>query len=120
MSSIDDPVLKELLAAFREDVHHIADDILRGVWVQAAISIVAFFLALSSVVRLFVELYFRFQPFPRGPAGFEFGPNGLAILIPEIVLDVILFGLSLYAFRSYLLLRRRYSRLWSLAEKLGR
>lgn len=117
MSSIDDPVLKELLTAFKEDVHQLADDIVRGMWVQAAISMVAFFLALSSTIRLLVEIYFRFQPFLVGP---RYNPNNLSVLIPEIVLDTILFVLSIYAFRSYLVLRRRYSRLWMLADKLGR
>ena len=117
MSSIDDPVLKELLTSFKQDVHQLADDIVRGMWVQAAISMVAFFLALSSTIRLLVEIYLGFSPFPRGP---RFPPNNLSVLIPEIVLDVVLFILSLYAFRSYLVLRRRYSRLWALADKLGR
>ena len=117
MSSVDDPLLKELLTAFRQDVHQLADDIVRGMWVQAAISMVAFFLALSSTIRLLVEIYLRYQPFPVGP---RFNPNNLSVLIPEIVLDIILFVLSIYAFRSYLVLRSRYSRLWMLADKLGR
>src|SRR5437879_9592133 len=91
MSSVDDPVLKELLTAFRQDVHQLADDIVRGMWVQAAISMVAFFLALSSTIRLLVEIYLRYQPFPVGP---RFNPNNLSVLIPEIVLDIILFVLS--------------------------
>ena len=118
MSSVDDPVLKELLDAFRQDVRKLADDVVRGMWIQAAISVVAFFLALSSVVRLLVELYYRVP----GPFG---GPSrvvvqNLPVLVPEIVLDTVLFGLSIYAFRSYLMLRSRYSRLWVLTDRLGK
>src|SRR5947209_17705498 len=102
MSSVDDPVLKELLTAFRQDVHQLADDIGRGMWVQAAISMVAFFLALSSTIRLLVEIYLRYQRFPVGP---RCTPSNLSVLIPQIVLDIILFTRSILAIRSNPFLR---------------
>jgi len=55
--SLDDPLLKELLIAFREDSQRLAQDILNGLWLQAAVSLVALFLAVSSTIRL-LFLYF--------------------------------------------------------------
>ncbi len=111
VESIDDPLLKELLTAFKEDSQRLAEDILNGVWMQAAISIVALLLAVSSSIRLFLSLLFDFPVRPR------FAPPAL---VPEIALTLVLFILSIFSLSSYLTLRRRYSRLSALAEKLGR
>ena len=111
--SIDDPLLRELLTAFEEDSQRVARDVLRGIWVQAAISLVALFLAVSSTIRLLFLLVFESE--------FRFGPRfNPFFLAPEIALTTILFVLSLYSLRTYLILKGRYSRLSALAEKLGR
>lgn len=112
--SIDDPLLRELLSAFKEDSQRVARDILRGIWVQAGISLVAFFLAMSSTIRLIFLLLLVESEFRVGP---RFNPYFLA---PEIALTTTLFVLSLYSLRTYLILKGRYSRLSALAEKLGR
>ncbi len=113
--SLDDPLLKELLTAFKEDSQRLAQDILSGLWLQAAVSLVALFLAVSSTVRLLVTY---FVPFPGMP-GERFIGRELTIA-PDVALTIVLFILSIFSLRSYLVLRKRYSRLATLAEKLGR
>ncbi len=114
--SLDDPLLKELLTAFKEDSQRLAQDILNGLWLQAAVSLVALFLAVSSTVRLLVSYFYPLagEPFPNRFAGREL------TIAPDIALTIVLFILSIFSLRSYLVLRKRYSRLATLAEKLGR
>jgi hypothetical protein len=112
---LDDPLLKELLAAFREDSQRLAQDILNGLWLQAAVSLVALFLAVSSTVRLLVFYFYAFPGSPVPPfRGREF------IIAPDVALTIVLFILSIFSLNSYLVLKRRYSRLAALAAKLGR
>ena len=111
--SLDDPLLKELLTAFREDSQKLAQDILNGLWLQAAVSLVALFLAVSSTIRLIVSYFY---PFAGGP---RFGGREI-IVGPDIALTIVLFVLSIFSLHSYLTLRKRYSRLAVLAQRLGR
>jgi|SRR5215471_8144873 len=110
---LDDPLLNELLTAFREDSQKLASDILNGLWLQAAISLVSLFLAVSSTVRLLV-VYFYPLPFRPRFVGAELQAG------PDIALTIVLFVLSIFALHSYLTLRKRYSRLAELSRKLGR
>ncbi len=112
VESIDDPLLKELLTAFKQDSQRVAKDILQGVWVQAAISLVSLFLGVGSAVRVFGYLFLDFQGRPPRPAPF--------FVVLDITLTLVLFVLSIYSLSRYLILRERYSRLSALAEKLGR
>jgi hypothetical protein len=112
--SLDDPLLKELLTAFKEDSQRLAQDILNGLWLQAAVSLVALFLAVSSTIRLLVSYYY---PFPNQPPRFIGREFQFA---PDIALTIVLFVLSIFSLHSYLVLRKRYSRLAELAQKLGR
>jgi hypothetical protein len=116
VSSIDDPLLKEVLAAFREDAAHMADDLLRTITTQALIAAFALLLAISSLVRL---LYFFYFINPGGPV-FTTGPRLDPSIVVETALTVVLFLLSVISIYSLLGLRRRYSRLLALAEKIGR
>jgi len=111
--SLDDPLLKELLVAFKEDSQRLAQDILNGLWLQAAVSLVALFLAVSSTIRL---LFAYFYPFPNRP---NFIGRELQAY-PDIALTIVLFVLSIFSLHSYLTLRKRYSRLAELSSKLGR
>jgi len=47
VSSIEDPLLKEVLAAFKEDASRMADDLLRTITTQALIAAFALLLAIS-------------------------------------------------------------------------
>ena len=111
---LEDPLLKELLTAFKEDSQRLAQDILNGLWLQAAVSIVALFLAVSSTVRLVATLLFGFE---GGPGGFVVPRQ--VIVAPDIALTIVLFVLSIFSLNSYFTLRKRYSRLARLSEKLG-
>jgi len=117
LSSIDDPLLKEVLGAFKHDAARMADDLLRTITTQALIAAFALLLAISSLVRL---LYFYYFVNPGGP-GFGFmSPRLDPSVVVETALTVVLFLLSIISIYSLLGLRRRYSRLLALAEKLGR
>jgi hypothetical protein len=106
MSSIDDPLLKELLAALKEDTQRMASDLLSIITTNALIAVFALFLAFASLVRII------FFP-PR------FGPGPLPGLF-ETALTFVLFALSVVSIYNLLRLRERYARLQVLAEKLGR
>src|SRR5205823_14416133 len=80
MSSIDDPILKELLDALKEDTQRMAADLLSIITTIALIAIFALFLAVVSLVRII------FYP-PR------FGP-GPAPGLFESALTLVLFALS--------------------------
>jgi hypothetical protein len=112
--SLDDPLLKELLTAFREDSQKLAQDILNGLWIQAAVSLVALFLAVSSTIRLLVTYFYPFAMQPPRFVGREIQAG------PDIALTIVLFVLSIFSLHSYLTLRKRYSRLAVLAQRLGR
>ncbi len=116
MSSIEDPLLREVLAAFKEDAARMADDLLRTITTQALIAAFALLLAISSLVRL---LYFEYFV-SSGGFGFMMGPRLDPGVVVETALTVVLFLLSVISIYSLLGLRRRYSRLLALAEKLGR
>ena len=115
MSSIEDPLLKEVLAAFKEDASRMADDLLRTITTQALIAAFALLLAISSLLRLLFFVYF--QP---GGFGFPMRPALDTSAVVETALTVVLFLLSVISIYSLLGLRRRYSRLLAMAEKLGR
>ncbi len=114
MESIEDPLLKEVLAAFKEDARNIAEDLLRGITTQALTSAFALFLAISSTIRLIIFESFRgfgrFGPVP--------GPD--VALYFEVVLTLILFALSIISLYNLFVLRARYHRLLTLTERLGR
>ncbi len=103
MSSIEDPLLKEVLAAFKQDASRMADDLLRTITTQALIAAFALLLAISSLLRLLFFVYFA-----------------QSSAVVETALTVVLFLLSVISIYSLLGLRRRYSRLLAMAEKLGR
>jgi len=108
-------LLKELLSTFREDSQRLAQDILSGLWLQAAVSIVALFLAVSSSLRLVLSLL-------NGSAGGGPGPSmgpGPGPFYFELALTIVLFLLSVYSLRAYFVLRRRYSRISGLAARVG-
>jgi len=104
------------LAAFKEDAAHMADDLLRTITTQALIAAFALLLAISSLLRLLFFVYFAQ---PRG-FGFPMLPSVDASAVVETALTVVLFLLSVISIYSLLGLRRRYSRLLAMAEKLGR
>jgi hypothetical protein len=110
MSSIDDPVLKELLAALKEDTQRMASDLLSIITTQALIAIFALFLATASLARI---ILFEQSPFRMG------GPGPVPVLF-ETALTFVLFALSVVSIYNLLRLRERYARLQALAEKLGR
>ena len=116
MSSIEDPLLKEVLAAFKEDAARMADDLLRTITTQALIAAFALLLAISSLLRLLFFVYFA-QP---GGVGFPMRPMLDTSAVVETALTVVLFLLSVVSIYSLLGLRRRYSRLLAMADKLGR
>jgi hypothetical protein len=109
MSSVEDPLLKELLAALKEDTQRMASDLLSVITTQALIAVFALFLAVASLVRI---LLYEARPFGGGP-----GPvPGLF----ETALTFVLFGLAVVSIYNLLKLRERYLRLQALAERLGR
>src|SRR5207247_8987146 len=52
MSSIDDPILKELLDALKQDTQLMASDLLSVITTQTLIAVFALFLAIASLARL--------------------------------------------------------------------
>jgi len=52
MSSLDDPLLKELLAALKEDTQIMAADLLGIITPNALIAVFALFLAVATLVRI--------------------------------------------------------------------
>lgn len=109
MSSVEDPLLKELLAALKEDTHRMASDLLSVITTQALIAVFALFLAVASLVRIIL-----YETNPFGP---RVGPiPGLF----ETALTFVLFALAVVSIYNLLVLRERYLRLQALAEKLGR
>jgi hypothetical protein len=110
MSSIDDPLLKELLNALKEDTQRMASDLLSVITTQALIAVFALFLAVASLVRIIL-----FEQ--RSLIGGGVGPiPGLF----ETALTFVLFALAVVSIYNLLQLRERYLRLQALAEKLGR
>ena len=108
-SPFDDPLLKELLKALKEDTQRMASDLLSVITTQALVAVFALFLAIASLVRIAL---FESRPFAGGP-----GPvPGLF----ETALTFVLFALSVVSIYNLLRLRERYLRLQVLAEKLGR
>ena len=103
------------MAAFKEDAAHMADDLLRTITTQALIAAFALLLAISSLLRLLFFVYFA-QP---GRFGFSMPALDTSAVV-ETALTVVLFLLSVISIYSLLGLRRRYSRLLAMAEKLGR
>jgi hypothetical protein len=111
MSSIDDPLLKELLAALKEDTQRMAADLLSIITTNALIAVFALFLAVASLVRI---VLFEQRPFGGSP-----GPGPVPGVF-ETALTFVLFALSVVSIYNLLRLRERYARLQALAEKLGR
>ncbi len=111
MSSIDDPLLKELLAALKEDTQRMASDLLSVITTQALIAVFALFLAVVSLVRIIL--------FEQRSFLFTGGPGPIPGLF-ETALTFVLFALSVVSIYNLLRLRERYLRLQALAEKLGR
>ena len=118
MASIDDPLLQELLATLKQDSHSMASDLLGVITTQTLVAAFALFLAISSLVRLLLfEVSFNF----RGPMPGPVIVSGREVTFAtDAILTVVLFVLSLVSIYNLLQLRRKYSRLLVLAEKLGR
>src|SRR5207237_10695403 len=106
MSSIDDPVLKELLAALKEDTQRMAADLLSIITTNALIAIFALFLAVVSLVRII------FYPPRSGP-----GPAP-GLFVPALTL--VLFALFVVSIYNFLRLQERYARPHTLPESIGR
>ena len=106
MASVEDPLLKELLAALKEDTQRMAADLLSIITTNALIAVFALFLAVASLVRIIL-----FPP--------RIGPGPVPGLF-ETSLTFVLFALSVVSIYNLLKLRERYVRLQALAEKLGR
>src|SRR5260370_7052500 len=109
MSSIDDPIIKEILGALKEDTQRMASDLLSVITTQALIAVFALFLAVASLARI---ILFEQSPFRMG------GPGPVPGLF-ETALTFVLFALSVVSIYNLLRLRERYTRLQVLAEKLG-
>lgn len=109
MSSIEDPLLKELLGALKEDTQRMASDLLSVITTNALVAVFALFLAIASLVRI---VLFEQRSFPGGA-------NPVPGLF-EAALTFVLFALSVVSIYNLLRLRERYLRLQLLAEKLGR
>lgn len=113
MSSVEDPLLKELLTALKQDTQRMASDLLSVITTQALIAVFALFLAIASLVRLIIVAEF--------PVRFGAGPGiGTLSTFFETVLTFILFALSVVSIYNLIQLRIRYTRLQILAERLGR
>ena len=112
MSSIDDPLLKELLVALKEDTQTMASDLLSAITTTTLIAVFTLFLAVVSLVRIILAAELPFRTVPAGGQG----PFGVF----ETALTFVLFALSIVAVYNLLRLRERYARLEALAEKLGR
>lgn len=110
MSSVEDPLLKELLTALKQDTQSMASDLLSVITTQALIAVFALFLAVASLVRIILlETTFPFR-----------GGTGPVPGLFETALTFVLFALSVISIYNLLRLRERYGRLQALAEKLGR
>jgi hypothetical protein len=116
LSSIEDPLLKELLTALKQDTQRMASDLLSVITTQALIAVFALFLAVASLVRI-VLFESAFQL--RGGVVISGGPGPIPGLF-ETALTFVLFSLSVFSIYNLLQLRERYARLQALAEKLGR
>ena len=114
MSSIDDPLLKELLNALKEDTQRMASDLLSAITTQALIAVFALFLAVASLVRIIL-----FEERSLGGPGPGIGAGQISLWF-ETALTFVLFALSVVSIYNLLRLRERYLRLQALAEKLGR
>jgi hypothetical protein len=107
MSSIEDPLLKELLNALKEDTQRMTSDLLSVITTQALVAVFALFLAIASFVRIVL---------------FEQRAGGLGPIpgLFEAALTFVLFALSVVSIYNLIRLRERYLRLQALAEKFGR
>jgi hypothetical protein len=116
LSSVEDPLLKELLTVLKQDTQRMASDLLSVITTQALIAVFALFLAVASLVRII--LFETTFPFRMGVVvGGGAGPvPGLF----ETALTFVLFALSVVSIYNLLRLRERYARLQALAERLGR
>ncbi len=115
MSSAEDPLLKELVTALKEDTQRMASDLLGVITTQALIAVFALFLAVASLVRILVFEQ-RSIMFPAPAAG---ETSGVSLLF-ETALTFVLFALSIVSIYNLLRLREKYLRLQILAERLGR
>jgi hypothetical protein len=116
LSSVEDPLLKELLTALKQDTQRMASDLLGIITTQALIAVFALFLAVASLVR--IVLFETTFPL-RGGVVVNGGPGPVPGLF-ETALTFVLFTLSVISIYNLLQLRERYSRLQALAEKFGR
>jgi hypothetical protein len=116
LSSVEDPLLKELLTALKQDTQRMASDLLSVITTQALIAVFALFLAVASLVRI-VLFESTFQL--RGGVVISGGPGPIPGLF-ETALTFVLFALSVFSIYNLLQLRERYARLQALAERLGR
>src|SRR5207244_12988391 len=104
MSSIDDPILKELLDALKQDTQLMASDLLSVITTQALIAVFALFLAIASLARI---ILFEQSPFRmRGP--------GPVPRLFETALTFVLFAMSVVFIYNLLVLPDSYCRLLPL------
>src|SRR5439155_23490279 len=97
MSSIDDPILKELLTALKEVTQRMAADLVSIIMTNALIAIFALFLAVVSLVRII----FYPSRFGSAPA------SGLF----ESALTLVLFALSVVSIYKLYPICEGYARL---------
>jgi hypothetical protein len=113
MSSAEDPLLKELVDALKEDTQKMASDLLGVITTQALIAVFALFLAVASLVRIIIQAEY---PFMMGSALTSVRISGLF----ETALTFVLFSLAVASIYNLLRLREKYLRLQILAQRLGR
>ncbi len=92
MSSIDDPILKELLDALKQDTQLMASDLLSVITTQALIAVFALFLAIASLARI---ILYEQTPLRMG------GPGPVPGLF-ETALTFVLFALSVVSIYNLL------------------
>src|SRR5439155_20178206 len=95
MSSIDDPILKELLDALKQDTQLMASDLLSVITTQALIAVFALFLAIASLARII--LYEQ--------TDFRMGGPGTVPGLFETALTCVRFALSVVSIYNFSKLR---------------
>ena len=100
--------LSEIYDVLKTDAKTIVDDLHGGVrmWREAA--------GANAAAAGFI-LILALTTLRYGPSGIE----GAAVITAQLIIAAILLGLSVFGFRKYSRLARRYQGLFQRAEKLG-